>query len=310
MRSSHLVHIILFVLVALPIVAQAALININTANKATLEGLPHIGTATAQKIIDYRESNGPYAAIEDVRKASSYISASYYADIAPLITVGDTAAAAVVTASSTDTTGSATSPSVSTGAASKYIPPPATLTLEFDASATAVIDVPLELRAVAKMKGGNVDQSAIIHWSFGDGSASEGRVVAKTYRHAGTYLVTVAASDGDTSARDEVAVTVGTAKARIASVGGEGVVIANDASERLDLSGWRLSADFGSFRFPQGTVLLPSASVLFPYEVTNLPVAFETALYFPDGVLAARFVPVSVQPDLASAAPARRAGSS
>lgn len=42
-------------------------VNINTANQAELETLPGIGPATAQKIIEYRNTNGKFQAIEDIQ---------------------------------------------------------------------------------------------------------------------------------------------------------------------------------------------------------------------------------------------------
>ena len=45
-------------------------VNINTANKEKLETLPGIGETTAQKIIDYREENGKFKSIEDIKNVS------------------------------------------------------------------------------------------------------------------------------------------------------------------------------------------------------------------------------------------------
>lgn len=43
-------------------------VNINTASAAELDTLPGIGPTTAQKIVDYREKNGQYTSIEDLKK--------------------------------------------------------------------------------------------------------------------------------------------------------------------------------------------------------------------------------------------------
>ena len=46
------------------------MVNINTADAQTLEGLPGVGPATAQKIIEERTANGPFSSVDDLQRVS------------------------------------------------------------------------------------------------------------------------------------------------------------------------------------------------------------------------------------------------
>ncbi len=52
-------------------------ININKANATELTSIPGIGASTAQKIITYREENGKFQAIEDIKKVSGIGDSKY-----------------------------------------------------------------------------------------------------------------------------------------------------------------------------------------------------------------------------------------
>jgi len=76
--------------VAIPAANQntGTLVNINTATAADLDALPGIGPSTAQKIIDYRDANGPFATIQAIMEVPG-IGESKFAEIESLITVGN-----------------------------------------------------------------------------------------------------------------------------------------------------------------------------------------------------------------------------
>jgi competence protein ComEA len=67
-------------------VLQAGLIDINTASAGELEGLPGIGPKLAQCIVDYRESNGPFATIEEIMEVQG-IGQGVFEEIKESITV-------------------------------------------------------------------------------------------------------------------------------------------------------------------------------------------------------------------------------
>lgn len=63
----------------------AALVNVNTATLAQLNSLPGIGFSTAEKIIEYREAQGPFESIADIMNVAG-IGQSKFEQIKDLIT--------------------------------------------------------------------------------------------------------------------------------------------------------------------------------------------------------------------------------
>ena len=54
-------------------------ININSADKNALMSLSGIGEVTANKILEYRERNGPFSSIEDIKSVSGIGEAKFSA---------------------------------------------------------------------------------------------------------------------------------------------------------------------------------------------------------------------------------------
>ena len=63
------------------------LLNINTASAADLEQLPGIGPAIALRIVEYRESYGPFTSIDELDEVTG-ISPAMVEELRPLVTVG------------------------------------------------------------------------------------------------------------------------------------------------------------------------------------------------------------------------------
>ena len=68
--------------------SQAFPININTATAQDLEALPGIGTTYAQRIVDYREANGPFTSLTQLLNIKG-IGEARLTSIWDYITIGD-----------------------------------------------------------------------------------------------------------------------------------------------------------------------------------------------------------------------------
>lgn len=70
------------------VATDGEIVNINNATAAELDTLPGIGPSTAEKIVEYRDSNGPFATIDEIMSVSG-IGPAKFEQIQTFISVGE-----------------------------------------------------------------------------------------------------------------------------------------------------------------------------------------------------------------------------
>lgn len=193
------------------------------------------------------------------------------------------------TTSTTDTattTITDTTDSSSSGGPAEYLPIPA-LRIVVEGDRTISSDADTAFTAVVYDGNGNKRDDAIISWSFGDGDQKTGSSVLHSYYDPGEYIAVVHATTLDGGdARNEIVMTVKDASLKIASVSARGITLANNDTRTLDLSLWRLSEGGQEFKIPADTEILAGQTILFPAQVTELPIMSSASLLYPSGEVA------------------------
>lgn len=69
------------------LVSVGGRVDINLADVALLQALPGIGPAIARRIVEYREMNGPFEAVDQLQKANG-VGPVTFERIRDLISVG------------------------------------------------------------------------------------------------------------------------------------------------------------------------------------------------------------------------------
>lgn len=164
--------------------------------------------------------------------------------------------------------------------------------------------VPTPYSAVAYSKNERVIDDADIVWNFGDGSRLEGEEVEYAYEEPGEYVLTVRARHKEAEALRTLKVVVEAASVSVRA-DDKGTRITNEGSRLVDLSGWKLATDSGSFTLPPDTAVWSGSSVVFSSKVTGLATGTPVTLSFPEGRVAARAEPAArmAEPVVVAAAP-------
>lgn len=193
-----------------------------------------------------------------------------------------------------------TAPAQTTNASSASEPVPSLL-VKVSAPASVTVGAETVFSAtVFGLKKEPIPNARVI-WTFGNGATKEGASVRYAYNIPGSYAVIADAASGGLAGTAKFVVKAIKPDIRVSQVipGAHGFVeIENMSTAELDVSGWGLASNNSVFTIPDHTIILPSAKVAFPVEVTKLPIIDAHAqLLFPNGTVAAEYVEGPKKPE-------------
>lgn len=263
MKHFVLVILIILMIVVLPSSAFAALVDINKATIEELEELTGVGAVIANRIIEYRNSIGPFKTIEEIKNVKG-IGEVNFLKMKDQITVGE--APAITNPNNVEVTdnnedddeenNSNNTPAevTSSGNGSQTVSTHSSQTslsntsekLDWEISAgrsrRALVDTPIIFEAKT-VKGEPVGFISYT-WSFGDGGTYSGKDVSHSYRFPGVYQVVVNGKSNNASAVARTTVLVELPKIKISWLGnGEyAAKIKNEHPSEINLGGFRISS--------------------------------------------------------------------
>src|SRR3989344_1839610 len=259
------IPLLLVILAGAPLLRAAELVNINTADLATLETLNGIGPSKAQAVIDYRTQHGPFAKIEDIMNVSG-IGTATFNGIKDYITVGDTGTTQTTTTATTNNTQTQTETQTQGSAAG---PPALTVRITTDARATAGAGSYFSATAYGT-EGLPLPNPRFI-WNFGDGTAAEGARVFHTYAYPGRYAVSVTAAYHYSAGVARTVVEAVSAAVSLEAEGDGSLLLQNNSPKEINIGLWSLVDGGKSYVIPEDTIVLAGEGVRFAASVTGLP---------------------------------------
>lgn len=259
------IFLILVLLALAPASANAALVNINTADSTELQTLNGIGPSKAQAIIDYRNGpNGPFETIEEIKNVSG-IGDVTYNNIKDFITVSDISSPQLEnsTSESTSNTSSVHYGSTPISNVDKRVD----VYVSAGRNRAGTVGSPMEFMAETDF---DYTKSSIFSWNFGDGSTGSGNIITHTYDYPGEYTVilTVVSPQGQAVSRVDVKITDPALEITLASP--QRIELKNNSKEEVNLYGRALWSGNKAFLFPKDTIIKAGQKISFGSKVTGL----------------------------------------
>src|SRR3989344_5015802 len=289
MKTRNLFFVaVCFVILVLPPTDTFAtdLVNINTADLATLDTLPGVGPSIAQSIID----NRPYASIEEVSRAVGIGEPGFssYEKIKDLITVGDTAS--TQTQSQTSQTEGVTVPQPTTTTTS-VSPVGAVgaplITVHIGGDATSMVGGGSYFSGSALGTQGAPLKNVRYVWNFGDGITAEGQTVFHVYTYPGKYSVSLAASSDISAGLVRHTVEASAAHVALTAEADASLTVLNQSAKDIDIGLWTLTNGPSNFVIPKHTTVLANKGVRFSFAITRVVGDQNAKLLYPNQSVAA-----------------------
>lgn len=281
----------IFLFLFLPSFVFAALVNINTAGPEELDTLTGVGPVIAGKIIDYRNVNGAFKTIEEIKNVSGIGDATFL-KMKDQITVG--IVSPIITPSNGNLSDGDTVSGSEEGGLSAHTNSVGTSDYQEEAleisagrDRLATVRTPM-LFSASQNKRGKINY---FNWSFGDGTSALGTDVYHSYQFPGTYNVILNGKiDNKESAVSRIKVVVAETKIKITDIDMTlgYVEISNSGDKEQNLNSWILSSDGKKYAFPVDTVISSKSSIKIPLAAIgfNNGNVKEITLSYPDGGVA------------------------
>lgn len=270
-----------------------AAIDINTASLSELDKIPEVGPVIAQRIIDYRNTNGPFKTIEEIKNVKGIGDATFL-KMKDQITVGTNSSNSTNENTSTDFDVKSTSEE-SDNNINSYNSSHSSQTGLSDfvenlpkigagRKRLATVRTPINFSAYQNKKG---ELAGNFTWSFGDGTSAGGEKVSHAYQFPGTYNVVLNAHYNNQESVSRTTVVVTEPKIKINSINSESgfLEIRNDSDKEQNLNDWLLQNSSSTYKFPVDTIINANSAVKIPLKLTgfNLGSFDKVTLAYPDG---------------------------